>query len=75
MAPHHDAQIHGHLVAAAPNGLTLEVFPNPHRDPLWQELYTGCPTVSNGIVRLSDSPGFGFGLNPAGMERYAIPVC
>ena len=75
MSPHHDAQIHGHLVAAAPNGLTLEVFPNPHRDPLWQELYTGCPTVSNGIVRLSDSPGFGFGLNPAGMERYAIPVC
>ena len=71
MAPHHDAQIHGHLVAAVPNGYTLEVFPNPQRDPLWAELFTGRPAVSNGVVQLSDAPGFGFGLNEAGMKKYA----
>ena len=29
MAPHHDPQIHGHLVAAVENGAVLEVFPDP----------------------------------------------
>ncbi len=75
MAPHHDAQIHGHLVAAVPNGHMLEVFPNPLRDPLWEELFTGRPQVINGIVQLADSPGFGFGLNAAGMQKYATQVC
>lgn len=75
MAPHHDAQIHGHLVAAVPNGHILEVFPNPLRDPLWEELFTGRPNVTNGVVHLSDSPGFGFGLNAIGMQKYATRVC
>ncbi len=75
MAPHHDAQIHGHLVASAANGLTLEVFPNPLRDPLWQELFTAQPEVTNGIVRLSEAPGFGFGLEAKGMQKYATRVC
>jgi L-alanine-DL-glutamate epimerase-like enolase superfamily enzyme len=75
MAPHHDAQIHGHLVAAVPNGYMLEVFPNPLRDPLWEELFTGRPKVTQGVLRLQDSPGFGFGLNPEGMRKYATQVC
>jgi L-alanine-DL-glutamate epimerase-like enolase superfamily enzyme len=75
MAPHHDAQIHGHLVAAVPNGYMLEVFPNPLRDPLWEELFTGRPRVTQGVLRLPDSPGFGFGLNPEGMRKYATQVC
>jgi L-alanine-DL-glutamate epimerase-like enolase superfamily enzyme len=75
MAPHHDAQIHGHLVAAVPNGYILEVFPNPLRDPLWEELFTGRPKVTKGVLRLPDSPGFGFGLNSEGMRKYATQVC
>ena len=75
MAPHHDAQIHGHLVAAVPNGYILEVFPNLLRDPLWEELFTGRPKVTKGVLRLSDSSGFGFGLNPEGMRKYATQVC
>jgi L-alanine-DL-glutamate epimerase-like enolase superfamily enzyme len=34
VAPHHDPQIHGHIVAAVPKGLTVESFHNPERDPL-----------------------------------------
>jgi L-alanine-DL-glutamate epimerase-like enolase superfamily enzyme len=75
MAPHHDAQIHGHLVAAVPNGHVLEVFPNPLRDPLWEELFTGHPKVTGGVVELSGSPGFGFGLNRKGMEKCATQIC
>ncbi len=75
MAPHHDAQIHGHLVAAVSNGHVLEVFPNPLRDPLWDELFTGRPVVANGVVQLSGQPGFGFSVNPQGMARYATRIC
>lgn len=75
MAPHHDAQIHGHLVAAVPNGHVLEVFLNPHRDPLWDELFTGRPIVANGVVQLSEQPGFGFSINAQGMAKYATRIC
>ncbi|HEX5503750.1 MAG TPA: mandelate racemase/muconate lactonizing enzyme family protein [Thermomicrobiales bacterium] len=64
MAPHHDPQIHAHLIAAAPNGHLQEVFPNPVRDPLWAGLFTGKPEIADGILRLPDRPGFGFDLAP-----------
>src|SRR3546814_6446755 len=58
--PHHDPQIHGHLVLAAPNGFGLETFPNKARDPLWDELYTRRPEIRDGLVPFTDAPGFGF---------------
>ena len=64
MAPHHDPQIHAHLIAAAPNGHLQEVFPNPVRDPLWASLFTGKPEIADGVLRLPDRPGFGFDLAP-----------
>ena len=70
MAPHHDPQIHGHLVAAAPNGHVLEVFPNKQRDPLWDELYLNRPAVVDGVYTLPDRPGFGIELNPASLRKY-----
>ena len=72
MAPHHDPQVHGHLIAAAPNGHVQEVFPNPVRDPLWAELFTGLPEIVDGILRVPDRPGFGFDLNREAFERFAI---
>lgn len=71
MAPHHDPQIHGHLLAAAPNGHVQEVFPNPVRDPLWSELFLEQPRVVAGEVVLSDRPGLGVVLNRETLERYS----
>lgn len=76
MAPHHDPQIHGHLVAAIPNGHVLEVFPNRQRDPLWDDLFTGRPEIAAGVLTVPDRPGFGFDVDPAALTYYrgAEPV-
>lgn len=72
MAPHHDPQIHGHLIAAVPNGHVQEVFPNPVRDPLWDTLFEGRPDIVNGVLHVPNRPGFGFDLNPDGVNRYGV---
>ena len=71
MAPHHDPQIHGHLVAAAPNGYILETFPNRERDPLWENLFIGRPEIKDGVAYLSERPGFGFEINQTSFNKYS----
>lgn len=71
MAPHHDPQIHGHLLAAVPNALTLEAFPNRVRDPLWAELYLDTPKVIDGIFTVPERPGFGVEINRDALKDYA----
>jgi L-alanine-DL-glutamate epimerase-like enolase superfamily enzyme len=72
MAPHHDPQIHGHLVAAVPNGHIVEAFPNPERDPLWEELFLDRPEVTNGQLRISEEPGFGIKINEKALKKYRL---
>ena len=74
MAPHHDPQIHGHLVAAVENGALLEVFPDPIRDPLWPGLFSVQPEILAGEVLLSDRPGLGIELDWDFVERHASGV-
>ena len=69
MAPHHDAWIHVHTVAAVPNGLILECFPNPERDPVWVELFTNPPQVKNGFMVVPEGPGLGLELNEETLRR------
>lgn len=71
MAPHHDPQIHGHLVAAAENGYILEVFPNAVRDPIWEGLFADRPAIVGGEVVLNDRPGLGVSLDRDFLERHA----
>ena len=70
MAPHHDPQIHGHLVAAVDNGYVLEVFPNRVRDPVWDGLFAVKPEIRDGEVILGDRPGMGFALDMDFVDRY-----
>ncbi len=72
VAPHHDPQIHGHLVLAAPNGFAVETFPNAARDPLWTELYTRRPEIRAGMLYLGDEPGFGFEIDWKTVDRYRV---
>jgi L-alanine-DL-glutamate epimerase-like enolase superfamily enzyme len=72
MAPHHDPQIHGHLVAAVENGSILEVFPNPVRDPVWEGLFARRPAIAGGEILLSDAPGLGLELNREFLERHRV---
>ena len=70
VAPHHDPQIHGHLVAAVPNGLTVESFHNPARDPLWPDLYSESACLEGGMLSLSERPGLGISFNEDFVRRY-----
>ncbi len=72
MVPHHDPQIHGHLVAAAPNGFGVETFPRPERDPLWPILFTHRAEIEDGLLRLTDESGFGFGIDWKVVDRYRV---
>jgi D-galactarolactone cycloisomerase len=74
MAPHHDPQIHGHLVAAVENGHVLEVFPNPARDPVWEGLFAEQPRMAEGEVLLGERPGLGLVLDHDFVQRHAVPV-
>jgi L-alanine-DL-glutamate epimerase-like enolase superfamily enzyme len=74
MAPHHDPQIHGHLLAAVANGHIQEVFPNPVRDPLWSRLFSEQPQVLDGELVLGDRPGLGLTLDRDVLEHYSTKV-
>ena len=74
MAPHHDPQIHGHLVAAVENGAVLEVFPDPVRDPVWTGLFAVQPDIVNGEVLLSDRPGLGLELDRDFVQRHPAGI-
>jgi L-alanine-DL-glutamate epimerase-like enolase superfamily enzyme len=58
-------EFHAHLVAAIPNGLTVEYMP-------WMlKLFQETPAVDKGEMLLSDKPGFGLEFDPEAVRRFA----
>jgi L-alanine-DL-glutamate epimerase-like enolase superfamily enzyme len=72
LALHHDPQVHGHVMAALPNGEILETFPSAARDPIWAELFTVRPEIVNSQMVLSDLPGWGLELNEDTLEKRGV---
>jgi L-alanine-DL-glutamate epimerase-like enolase superfamily enzyme len=72
LAPHHDPQVHGHLVAALPIGEIVETFPTGDRDPIWEEMFSIRPEIQNGELRLLDRPGWGFDLDEEVLEKRGV---
>ncbi|MPZ88619.1 MAG: hypothetical protein GEU81_11215 [Nitriliruptorales bacterium] len=73
-APHHAAHIHAHLAAAVPNGMNVELHPDPQRDPLWERLFEKKPAIEGGEMVLDDTPGLGYILDEGVMARVATEV-
>ncbi len=65
VVPHLATEILAHLIAAVPNGLTVEYY--PWAVPLFREV----PPVKGGDLVLSDRPGLGLELDDAALQRYA----
>ena len=63
LAPHRDPPIHGHLLSASANGFGVESFTRSDRDPVWEGLFTHRPEIKNGMLYLTEAPGFGVGIN------------
>jgi len=58
-------EIHVHLVAAVPNGLTVEYMPRALR--LWKET----PKIQDGMLVVPQKPGLGLEFDPEIFKRYA----
>ncbi|HEX2826004.1 MAG TPA: mandelate racemase/muconate lactonizing enzyme family protein [Burkholderiales bacterium] len=58
-------EIHVHLVAAVPNGLTVEYMPRSLR--LWKET----PKIEDGMLVAPQKPGLGLEFDPEIINRYA----
>lgn len=72
MAHHEEAQISTHLLAAIPHGTYAECFAHPDRDPMWQHVWTNRPKVKNGMIQISDAPGFGIELDEKIIKKYRV---
>jgi L-alanine-DL-glutamate epimerase-like enolase superfamily enzyme len=65
VVPHLATEILAHLIAAVPNGLTVEYY--PWAMPLFQDV----PRVEDGDLVLSDRPGLGLELDDAALRHFA----
>ncbi|MBI2939590.1 MAG: mandelate racemase/muconate lactonizing enzyme family protein [Chloroflexi bacterium] len=74
VAPHWNADVHVHLVAATANGLVVEYF---HLD---EDIYNferlmdpeNRLIVANGMIQVPERPGLGVVLNPRAVEQYRV---
>lgn len=71
MAHHEEPQISIHLLAGIPDGLYVEIFPDPARDPMWFELPVRQPEINNGYMSVPQAPGLGIELRPEIISRYS----
>ena len=66
IVPHLATEVLGHLIAAVPNGLTVEYI--PWAEPLFKEV----PRLgADGKLELLDKPGLGLELDEAGLRQFA----
>lgn len=72
LAPHHDPQIHAHVVAALAVGEIVESFPTEKRDPLWATLFSRRPEIRGGELLLLDQPGWGLELEEKVLKERGI---
>lgn len=72
MAHHEEPQVALHLLASAPNGIAVEIFPSYQRDPMWFDLPAEHPIIKDGWMQVPDRPGFGIPLRQDIIEKYRL---
>jgi L-alanine-DL-glutamate epimerase-like enolase superfamily enzyme len=73
MGHHEEPQVAIHLLAAVPNGLFVEIFPDRDRDPMWYELPVRQPVIKDGAMEVPQGSGLGIDLNPDIINKYSPP--
>jgi D-arabinonate dehydratase len=71
MAHHEEPQVAIHLLASIPDGLYVEIFPNPMRDPMWFDLPVKHPKIRDGHMEVPQGPGLGIDLNGDVIAQYS----
>jgi D-arabinonate dehydratase len=72
MGHHEEPQVALHLLAARPNTLYVEIFPDYNRDPMWFDLPVQQPPIRNGFMELPAGPGLGLQLNEEIIAKYRV---
>jgi L-alanine-DL-glutamate epimerase-like enolase superfamily enzyme len=71
IAPHSALQFHSHLVSAfGEAAFAAESHANHARHPIHHAIFEGGATVKNGMVQLSEAPGFGMEINWNGVGKF-----
>jgi D-galactarolactone cycloisomerase len=71
MAHHEEPHVAAHLLCSIPHGSFLEVF-HPDRDPFWWNLISNRPRIDDGVIELSDRPGFGWELDQDYIDHHRV---
>jgi len=71
MGHHEEPQVALQLLAAVPNGLFVEIFPDRDRDPMWYDLPELQPTIKDGYMMVPQGNGLGMDLNMATINKYS----
>ena len=71
LAPHGNQDVHVHLVAAIPNGLTVEYY-RGSTDPMWGKTFKETLTLDDGYLHPPDRPGLGIELNEEALAPWAV---
>ena len=71
VAPHGNQDVHVHLVAAIPNGLTVEYY-RGSTDPMWDKMYLDPLMVKDGFVSPPSRPGMGIEINEEALAPYRV---
>lgn len=74
MGHHEEPQVAIHLLAAVPNGLFVEIFPDRDRDPMWYDLPVRQPFIKDGYMEVPQGNGLGIELNSVVINKYSVPV-
>ncbi|MEX0643389.1 MAG: mandelate racemase/muconate lactonizing enzyme family protein, partial [Pirellulales bacterium] len=74
MAHHEEPQVALQLLAGAPNGLCVEIFPNYSRDPMWFDLPVESPKIAEGYMYVPQKPGLGIELDHKAVDKWRVPV-
>jgi D-galactarolactone cycloisomerase len=71
IAPHSAAHLHAHLVSAFGDAaFAAESHPNLGRHPIHHAIYQGGAHAKDGMVHLTEAPGFGLEIDWAYVEKY-----
>jgi D-arabinonate dehydratase len=69
IAPHGNQDVHVHLVAAIPNGLTVEYYRGT-TDPMWGKMFKETLVLDGGSLHPPSRPGLGIELNDEALAPY-----
>lgn len=71
MGHHEEPQVAIHLLGGVSNGLFVEIFPDPDRDPMWFDLPVRQPRIRNGFMEVPSGPGLGIDLKTEVIAKYS----